>query len=293
LLHRTPTRIPSARASGFPAPGMARVGAVVADRRARVGAVVADRRARVGAVVADRRARSPVVPRRSPTGVPALERRSESFRDRRYTAGLCVSSLASTSARPSRVVCGCAKPAATSLLQGNTLVSRIARRRAVVRGNPRPVTFSMRSPTGAVAAARRAGIDLGGRAFAAHDLPHEGGEVGLMAGAVDRCGAEDHGLPRRACTTASNGPTSAVPPSTAGRVAPCQPSGRPAGGCRPVAMPSQPRAARKGRRPLPTNPLDPVSSSFMLKLRLPEPKKRSTNRGLVSSALARSRQCVL
>jgi hypothetical protein len=53
LLHRTPTRIPSARASGFPAPGMARVGAVVADRRAR----------------------SRVVPRRSLTVVPALPRR--------------------------------------------------------------------------------------------------------------------------------------------------------------------------------------------------------------------------
>ncbi len=36
LLDRTPTRIPSAHASGFPAPGMPRVGASSSDRRARI-----------------------------------------------------------------------------------------------------------------------------------------------------------------------------------------------------------------------------------------------------------------
>jgi hypothetical protein len=69
LLHRTPTRIPSARASGFPAPGMARVGSAVSDRRAR-SPVVLRRPASVVpsvAAVTDRRAFCRAVPRPSCT----------------------------------------------------------------------------------------------------------------------------------------------------------------------------------------------------------------------------------
>ena len=64
MLHRTPTRIPSARASGFPAPGMARVGAASSARCARGAASASARRARDAASASARRGSPPVVPER-------------------------------------------------------------------------------------------------------------------------------------------------------------------------------------------------------------------------------------